>query len=314
MLEPTASKLSESEIWDANELSESVTPLAAATSQTLTGQGKQLRPQMVMASELLGPQPGSDAVRRAALAVEYFHGASVVHDDVTDDAATRRGNPTIGTAFGHSTAALTGGWMFGRASSLVSACGDRAASRFAESACRVCDGQILEILQAYDIHRNVDEYTAAIGGKTAALFEFSSAIGAELGEADAETVAAAEAYGWNFGLAYQILDDLQDLVASEAKTGKPRGQDIANGVYTLPVIYAIEEAPELRSMISDAKNKSEVSAAVESIYATSGPQRAIEVALDYEAKARSAVHSMPGAETLLWLLRESISDPLKDVA
>src|SRR6185295_17479186 len=145
--------------------------LAAACEHILRGGGKRLRPRLLEAAAMAGPEPTAPAVGNAAVAVELFHCASLAHDDVIDDADVRHGKETVGARRGPKIAALTGGWLFGRSAAIIAECGDAAAQRFSAGAARVCDGQMLEVCDLFDPCRSEERYFQAIGGKTAALFE-----------------------------------------------------------------------------------------------------------------------------------------------
>jgi heptaprenyl diphosphate synthase len=283
--------------------------LAAACEQVLRSGGKRLRPRFLEAASMVGPEPMAPAVGRAAAAVEMFHCASLAHDDVIDDATLRRGKETVSVRRGAITAALTGGWLFGRSAEIVAGCGASAAQRFGAAASRVCDGQMLEVCDLFDPSRTEERYFQAIGGKTATLFELSAALGAELASAEPAAVEASAECGWSFGLAFQILDDVNDLLESATSTGKQPGKDLLQGVHTLPLIYALEEAPGLRDALAVGISPDSLPIVLNGIRETTGVARALQSAKDHVDVARSQASALPGGDRLEALIDEALSSP-----
>jgi heptaprenyl diphosphate synthase len=280
--------------------------LAAACQHVLRSGGKRLRPRFLGAASMAGSEPTAPAVGRAAIAVEMFHCASLAHDDVIDDAAVRRGKKTVSVRRGAIAAALTGGWLFGRSAEIIAGCGASAASRFADAAARVCDGQMLEVCDLLDPGRTEKRYFQAIGGKTATLFELSAALGAELASADSTVVEAAGECGWSFGIAFQILDDVNDLLEGAVNTGKQPGKDLLQGVHTLPVIYALEEAPELRDVLAAGVSPESLPIMLNRIRETDGVGRALRSARRHALIARSQAGATPGGDRLEALIDEAL--------
>lgn len=284
--------------------------LAAACEHVLRSGGKRLRPRFVEAAAMAGPEPMAPAAGRAAVAVEMFHCASLAHDDVIDDAALRRGKETVSVRRGAIAAALTGGWLFGRSAEIAAGCGVNAALSFASAAVRVCDGQMLEVCDLFDPDRTEQRYFQAIGGKTAILFELSAALGAELASAPRAVVETAAECGWSFGIAFQIFDDVSDLLESAATTGKQPGKDLLQGVNTLPVIYALEEAPELRDALAAGVSPDSLPIVLEGIRRTAGVTRALSGARSHADVARSQAATLPNGDRLEALIDEALAVPL----
>lgn len=214
--------------------------------------GKRLRPVLVLLSaEAVGGDAG-DAVVPAA-AVELLHVASLLHDDVIDEAALRRGQPTGNALWGNQVAALAGTFLM--------ACGLRAlADRGAEAAHLVdgalhelWEGQMSELEGVFYLDRDEETYIASIARKTAALWRLSCQLGAHAAHAGEQQCAALATYAQESGIAFQIVDDVLDIVADEAALGKPCGADIRAGVVTLPVIHALAHHPQrarLRALLT----------------------------------------------------------------
>lgn len=203
--------------------------------------GKRLRPLLAIVTAALGDRFDQRVVNAAA-AVELVQVGSLVHDDILDQADTRRGRPTINAVEGVNHAVLAGDYILARAAELAASVSREAAELIAVTLTELCEGQVRELRDTYDPDRTVDEHLASIRGKTAALFECSTRLGAEGGGLSDANTAALARYGHAFGMGFQVLDDVLDLIGSEAALGKPTGNDIESGVYTLPVIDALTGA------------------------------------------------------------------------
>jgi heptaprenyl diphosphate synthase len=284
--------------------------LETACEHILGSGGKHLRPRLVLAAAKTGVDPDAAAVTRAAVAVELFHCASLAHDDVIDDASARRGQETLGVRFGASVAALAGGWMFGQSAALLSDCSTAVLMRFSNTVTRVCDGQILEVCDLFDPARSEQRYLQATDGKTAALFELSTILGSELAAADRADIELARECGWALGMSFQLLDDIGDLIEDSLITGKQAGRDLLQGVYTLPVIYALQEAPDLHEQLVTELSPDSLPDLVQAITHTQGPTRAIEQAHFFADLAHSAAAELPNGEELASLLDDALSVPL----
>jgi heptaprenyl diphosphate synthase len=233
-------RLSAHEIAHAAEAENLVAELALPASYLLATTGKQIRSAMVLHSAHAGPNYDDPAVRTGAIAIELFQTVTLAHDDVVDDGEVRRGADTVGAVYGHFASALAGGALFARGGELIASCGSEATQRFARVASEVCDGQMAEFEDLFDHERSFQRYHAAIAGKTASLFELAAWLGAWLAGAPSETAEALARFGHEFGMAFQIADDILDLVAPESETGKPQAKDLRQGVYTSPLIYALQ--------------------------------------------------------------------------
>jgi geranylgeranyl pyrophosphate synthase len=318
MHQPSSQPLPESETQTFDDLLVAVAAteisqsphLAVACEHILSSGGKHLRPQLVLAAAKIGAYPGTPTVTRAAVAIELFHCASLAHDDVIDDASARRGQETLGVRFGASTAALAGGWMFGHSAALLSDCGTSAMIHFSDAVAQICDGQMLEVCDLFDPARTERRYFQAIDGKTAVLFELSTLLGAELASAGRSDIEIARECGWSLGIAFQLLDDISDLRDSRLITGKQPGKDLLQGVYTLPVIYALQEAPELKERLSAELSPDSIPELVQAISDTQGPARALEGARVHAELAYSAAAKLPNSADLESLIDEALSAPL----
>ncbi len=267
-------------------------PLYESCHYVLATPGKRFRGSVLEAAAGYGPAADAAAVGRAAAAIELFHAATLAHDDVVDDGRLRRGKATIGAHAGNIAASLAGGWLFARTIELLAAAGDEAVTHFAAAASVVCEGEMLETRDLYDVTRSRDRYLETIEAKTASLIALAGWLGAHLGGAGAGQAARLEHYGMAVGMAFQIADDILDLVADEARTGKVPGTDLRQGVYTLPTIYALEADAGLREGLLAGAEEEDLPELVERIRASG----AIETALaECEAWIEEAIAVLPDA-------------------
>jgi len=213
--------------------------------------GKMLRPALLL---LTGRACGSttEAHRVLAAVVELVHLATLVHDDVLDDAAMRRGHDTINAANGNKTAVLLGDYLISHAYHLCSSLDDQhAALTVAATTNLVCEGELAQVARRRDPTLTESEYFDIIRKKTAALTATCCALGAHYAGAPEDVVYAAGQFGTAAGCAFQIVDDLLDLTGYEEETGKSTGRDLAFGTATLPVIHCLSAAdPDVRRALS----------------------------------------------------------------
>lgn len=216
----------------------------------LSAGGKRYRPLLAQVAAELGPDRQSGPVE-AGVAVELVHLGSLYHDDVIDEAATRRGAASVNHNWDNTIAILAGDFLLARASEVAAPLGEEAVALIASTYATLCEGQVLELQLEGELSHGRDEYYAVIGGKTASLIRTSARIGALTAGADRDSIEAISEWAWEMGLVFQMADDVLDLVADEAFLGKPAGSDIGEGTYTLPVIYAIEgtDGNEIRTLL-----------------------------------------------------------------
>lgn len=204
--------------------------------------GKRIRPALAL---LAGGATGGyhEGHRRLGLILELIHVASLVHDDIMDDADIRRSMPTAAAKWGASLSVLLGDALFAHALELATRYDDVDMCREISRAARdVCTGEILQTQRRFDLNLTVDEYLRILRMKTGALFTAATGLGARLNHQSEAVVGALRNYGDLLGTAYQIYDDCVDLVGSEDRAGKTLGTDLAKGKLTLPVLYLLESA------------------------------------------------------------------------
>lgn len=209
--------------------------LSEAAGATLAAGGKRLRPLLVLLCA--GASGGEEAVRAAA-AIELVHMATLVHDDVLDDAPLRRGRPTVAASDGRDRALAVGDLLFSRAFALLAEHGDtRSVSLLAEASVALARGELAQRQDAFDTGISEQRYLERCRLKTAKLFECACRLGRD--------VDALGAFGSEVGLAFQLLDDVLDVSGPAERTGKARGTDLIDGTVTLPLIAAAEQDPEI---------------------------------------------------------------------
>ncbi len=214
--------------------------LAEPSHEALTSGGKRLRPLLLILSAHVG-EPDRGALLKASVAIEVLHTATLIHDDVVDRAESRRGRLTTVAAYGREIAIATGDYLFAEAFSELSEIGDpRIVRVFAEAAKDLASGE-LEQYRASGSTVGVEEYLDHIRMKTAGLFKAACVTGGTLGGLSIRQIDALATYGQALGVAFQMSDDVMDLVGEPDVTGKGAGTDLAEGTITLPVIFAMQE-------------------------------------------------------------------------
>lgn len=210
--------------------------------------GKRLRPAFVVLSAKFGSYD-REKVLPFAGAVEILHTATLVHDDIIDRAKTRRGIPTVSKKYGVDMAVYTGDFLFTRAVLMLSK--NVSADRLdlvARAVKTICEGEVDQFQERYDIETSVLSYLKRINKKTAVLFAAACLLGAQASECGEEICKRLARFGFCFGMAFQIRDDLLDFMSEYEATGKPSGSDLRGGVVTLPVIYALRSSGSLKEI------------------------------------------------------------------
>jgi octaprenyl-diphosphate synthase len=200
--------------------------------------GKRLRPLLTLASARMCGYRGERHVKLAAC-VEFIHTATLLHDDVVDESALRRGNETANTLWGNKASVLVGDFLFSRAFQLMVADGSLDVLRILSGASAIiAEGEVLQLTTSNDLDTTEEDYLRVITAKTAALFEAACQIGAVVADRPTAEEKALESYGKNLGVAFQLVDDALDYSARQATLGKTVGDDFREGKITLPVVLA----------------------------------------------------------------------------
>ena len=246
---------------------------------TLAAGGKRLRPMLVLLCA--GPQSGEGAVRAGA-AIELIHMATLVHDDVLDDAPLRRGLPTVAATSGRGRAIATGDLLFSRAFALLADAGDaRSVALLADASVALARGELAQQRDAFDLGVSEELYLDRCRLKTARLFECACLLGR-----DDEQLRE---FGAGIGLAFQLLDDVLDVCGPPERTGKARGTDLLDGTVTLPLIEAAESDPSIREVDLHALDAAAAEALCDRIEATGALDRVRSRALQLVAGAKDAL-------------------------
>ena len=257
--------------------------------------GKRMRPILIL---LVAKNFGqvSSVTQHAAVGLELLHTASLVHDDVVDEAAERRGQASVNADYDNKVAVLVGDYVLSTALLHVSYThSEIIVRRLAELGRTLSDGEILQLANIQSKKVTEEVYYKIIERKTAALFEACAAIGAESAGATEEEVEAARLFGKNLGIVFQIRDDIFDYYDSEAEIGKPTGNDLAEGKLTLPIIYALNstENEEMNALARKVKAHDVTREEIEKLVAFAKDNGGIEYAerrmWDFHAEAQSFI-------------------------
>ena len=274
--------------------------LEDAAVHLLNAGGKRLRPVFVLLAGTFG-QYDRNRLAHVAVGLELIHMATLVHDDVIDNADTRRGMPTVKARFGNRVAMYTGDFIFARALSTLSNIDDvRIHKTLATAIERMCLGEIEQIRDLFSLEQTMRTYLMRIRRKTALLIEMSCALGALAAGAPEHIVSAVRRYGYYTGMAFQITDDVLDFTSTEERLGKPVGSDLRQGNLTAPVLLALrdeETSRNLRELIAGHGRFGDMRQAVELVKNSGGVKGAMDLADRYLIKAHEGLACLPPTPT-----------------
>jgi octaprenyl-diphosphate synthase len=275
--------------------------------------GKRIRPTLVL---LFANALGFTGRERFELAatVEFIHTATLLHDDVVDDSALRRGRRTANALFGNAASVLVGDFVYSRAfQMMVSVDRMRVLDVLADATNVIAEGEVLQLMNMHVPDVTVDDYLRVIRFKTAKLFEASARLGAVLAEADTTIEEACASYGRSLGTAFQLVDDLLDYEGATEQLGKNVGDDLREGKPTLPLLIAMERgSPAERSLIRDAIEHGEIArlpevvAIVRSTGALAATREAARLEADQARLALDVLPATPYRDALLDLSVRSV--------
>jgi len=261
--------------------------------------GKRLRPMLTLASAKLFDYPGNDHVKLAA-SVEFMHTATLLHDDVVDDSAVRRGKPAARVIWGNQASVLVGDYLLGQAFKMMVETGSLECLRILSTASAViAEGEVLQLSGANSLSNGQPHYMAVIEAKTAALFSAATEVGPVIAQQPAEAQEAMRLYGLNLGLAFQLVDDVLDYGGDAAVLGKDTGDDFREGKATLPVILAYERGSDddkafwTRCIEKGEIRDGDLEAAIEKLRATGALEDSIQRARDFGSEAVKALAAVP---------------------
>lgn len=264
--------------------------------------GKRIRPLMTLASTALY---GGDMVRahRLATAVEFIHTATLLHDDVVDDSAERRGQKSANVIFGNEASVLVGDFLFSRAFQLMVEDGNLGVLKtLSDASAIIAQGEVLQLATQGNLSTTMDDYLEVIKGKTAALFAAACEVGPLISSDDVNAARIMAEYGMNLGIAFQIADDILDYSASQEKLGKTVGDDFREGKMTAPVLIALANANEeerafwKRTLEDKDQNDSDLVRAGSIMRRHNSIEKSLELARSYAQKAREALAEAPDSQ------------------
>lgn len=278
-------------------LQSDVTLIRQVAEYIIGGGGKRLRPALLILSAGACGHRGSHHHELAAV-VEFIHTATLLHDDVVDESALRRGRPTANSLFGNAASVLVGDFVYSRAFQMMVGVDNLRVLRvLADATNIIAEGEVLQLMNCRNPDIDEQGYLQVIRYKTAKLFEAATRLGAILGHAPAAVEEAIAGYGIHLGTAFQLIDDVLDYSGDHAATGKNVGDDLAEGKTTLPLIYAIRRGtPEQAALIRRAIEHGgldEMSAVLDAIRNTGALDYAREQAQTESRTACASLASLP---------------------
>ena len=269
------------------------------TAHLVDSGGKRLRPMLTLAAAELCGYDGIFDVHLAAT-VEFIHTATLLHDDVVDESAQRRGRPTANLLWDNKSSVLVGDYLFARSFQLMVETGSiEVLDILADASAQIAEGEVLQLTAAQNLATDEATYLQVVRGKTAALFAAATKVGGVIGQAPKLQIEALYTYGDALGVTFQIVDDLLDFQGDPTVTGKNIGDDFRERKLTLPMIKAIEAADQTqrafwhRTIRNGQQEKGDLEHAIALMAAHGAFESARSDAQDYGMIARSALHDMP---------------------
>jgi geranylgeranyl pyrophosphate synthase len=307
-LEPLAADLD----WVERKMRELVHPefaqLAVVLQSLLESGGKRLRPALALLAGSFHPVDRDKIVSLAA-SVEMLHTATLVHEDLVDGALLRRGKTTLNARWSMGATVLTGDYLFARAAGLAAETDNvRVMGIFSDTLMTICSGELRQILDRHELPRldseqdwnqALDRYDQRIHAKTASLFAAATESAAVLSNAPADQVTALRDYGRFLGMGFQIVDDILDFEGEEEVLGKPVGNDLREGIITLPALYFLREHPNdepMAAVLRDGENDALVREVVAAIRASGAITQALDRAGGFIARSQAALVPLPDGQ------------------
>jgi heptaprenyl diphosphate synthase len=300
LLEPIAAELREFERRFHEVVVADVGPMAEAMEHVVNAGGKRLRPALVILSARLG-EAELEHVYALAMGIEFIHTATLIHDDLIDDADTRRGLATIHAMLGANPAIIVGDYYFARGANLMASIGMPLVDEVVSGAVMtVCMGELLQLISKAQYDQSVEDYYRKIERKTATLLSAACFCGGVIAHMDEPGREALRQYGRLLGMAFQIADDVLDYTATEAELGKPTGADLRQGTVTMPLMYALRD-PECGDALRRVLNRHPLGDAdyeevIALVRSSRGVAQAERHAHDFAVKAKEQLIGMPDNE------------------
>ena len=270
--------------------------LNEASLHLLLAGGKRIRPVFVLLAAKFGNY-SIESIKSVAVSVELIHMASLVHDDVIDDAETRRGRETVKAQWNNRVAMYTGDFLFANAIEYITDLQNTYAHEvLSQTMVELCIGEIIQIEDKHYLEQTVKDYLRRIKRKTAILISASCELGAIASGADEKTVKHLKWFGYYVGMSFQIIDDILDLTSTDEELGKPAGSDLAQGNITLPVLYVKNDPviePLLKEVLAGTINDTNRQLLLTRIRESDGIDRAKQISNIYLQKALNEVKQLP---------------------
>lgn len=263
---------------------------------SLKSGGKRIRPALTLLSGKFYNYNLNPLLLMAS-SVELLHTATLVHDDAIDRSIVRRGRPTVNEVWGEDKAVLLGDYLFAKAGEFAADTQNlRVVKLFAQTLEIISAGEINQAFNAFNLEQTRQHYIDRISNKTAALFSLATESGAVLSQAPEKSVQVLKEYGYNLGIAFQIIDDVLDFISTEEEMGKPIGSDLAQGTLTLPAMFVLEHYPEdnpVKRVFQNREKQKNIKLALELVRNSSIVQECYQVASDYCSKACQNLNLLP---------------------
>ncbi len=268
--------------------------LTEIASHLIKAGGKRLRPRFAIAAAACALPDGEPVhidVVRGGVSVELVHIGSLYHDDVMDEAKLRRQVESVNARWGNLRAILAGDYLLAKASEIAADLGVEVAGLLATTISHLCQGQVGELQTLYDTQRNETHYFPSIEGKTASLYAAAARIGGIVSGQDRIAIDSLTEFGRLYGMAFQVVDDILDVVASDEQLGKPAGNDMLEGVYSLPVIHTLQSSAgrDLRPLLSEDMSETDRLSAIEIVRNGPGVASAHDVAVGFANEAKDVI-------------------------
>ena len=281
----------------AENLDSPIDIMNQASVHLIKAGGKRLRPAFaLLAARFYGED--LEEVIPAAVALELIHMATLVHDDVIDNSAIRRGTKTVKSGWGNRVSIYAGNYVFARSLAIMSTYQrSDLIDVLATASMKICEGEIIQMLSCYNVNLGLKNYLRRIERKTALLISVSCELGARIRNAPLSEMIALKNYGYYLGMGFQITDDILDIIADEETLGKPTGSDIRQGVITLPALYALRHDPdrqELAQLLSSPEAcTNEAERIIEMIIDSDGIDYAYYATQHFAVKAQKQLKLLP---------------------
>jgi len=270
--------------------------LSELLAYSLKGGGKGIRPAFVLLSGKFYDY-NLDHLLPMATAVELLHTATLVHDDAIDKSLIRRGRATVYKVWDEDKAVLLGDYLFAKAEEFAAATGNLQVIKLSAQTLQVISsGELNQAFNAFNLEQTRQHYLQRISSKTASLFSTATESGAILSQAPEESIKVLKDYGYNLGIAFQIVDDILDFISTEEELGKPIGSDLAQGTLTLPSMILLERYPEdnpVKRLFQNRDKQENIKQAIELVRNSSIIEECYAVASEYCARACRNLNLLP---------------------